>query len=422
MAAAQRRVAVLSAGVVSPAGVGWPDFSDRIFLNRDWFEKLPRNYPYPCAAPVEDSLLDAFYRRKGMRLKYRRYFNRAVDLGVAAAVECLEKPGLKRISREEVAVFWGAGPNFDPGWSPRNLLRESGAPSAGHPAGEEGDSGLQNLPAAWILFYLPNTAASAISAVLGTKGESLTYCSACAAASNAVGEAFLKIRCGHLDVVLCGGSDSRLSREGLLAYKMLGALSSAPEPKVLPMCAERDGFIPGEGAAAFLLADESTALSLGVPILGELAGYGACSDGFRLTDPEPEGIGMERAMRGALLTAGAVPDAVDAVNAHGTGTLMNDAAEAAAIRRLFGRPVPVTSNKSQFGHASAAAGAVELAACLAMLERNRITPTVNTGGKTVEKGIALVRESRPTAIDTILSNSFGFGGQNSSLIVRRWET
>jgi 3-oxoacyl-[acyl-carrier-protein] synthase II len=130
---------------------------------------------------------------------------------------------------------------------------------------------------------------------------------------------------------------------------------------------------------------------------------------------------MERAMRGALRTAGLSPHEVGLINAHGTGTPMNDAAEAAAIGRIFNRPIPVTSNKSQFGHLSAAAGAMELAACIAMLQSGCITPTVNTGGRGVEPGIDLVGKPRFAEIDTVLSNSFGFGGQNSTLIVRRWK-
>jgi 3-oxoacyl-[acyl-carrier-protein] synthase II len=287
-------------------------------------------------------------------------------------------------------------------------------------SGEQGKL-RQGASAAWMLLHLPNMTAGALSCALGTQGESLTYLTACAAASNAIGEAFLKIKSGRLKAALCGGSDSRLNREGLLAYKMLGALSPAPEPRVLPLCTERDGFVPGEGAAAFLLMEASLAAKAGLPILAEVVGYGASSDGFRLTDPEPNGFGMERAMSEAIQSAELTPGEIDVVNAHGTGTPMNDTAEAAAIRRLFSHPVPVTSNKSQFGHMSAAAGALELAACIAMLQKGQITPTVNTSGKSVEPGIDLVRECRSAKVRSILSNSFGFGGQNSTLIVRKWE-
>lgn len=414
----KRRAVIVSVGVLSAVGADWGEFRERIFQARDWFRPLPADLPYPVGAFVDDKTLDDFYRGKRSRFKYRRYHNRAVDLGVAAAFECLDKAGLSGEWKEELSIFWGAGPNFDLSSAPRRTPGNGDGGGAPGRAGDAADA-FGGASAAWILLYLPNMAASAISAALGSTGESLTYASACAAASHAIGEAFLKIRDGQLDMALCGGCDSRLSREALLAYKMLGALSSSPEPKVLPMCEGRDGFIPGEGAAAFLLMAEPLALSLGLPVLAEVAGYGASSDGFRLTDPEPNGLGMEKAMSRAIEAAGMTPGEIDVVNAHGTGTQMNDAAEAAAIRRVFGRAVPVTSNKSQLGHLAAASGAVELAACLAMLERNCVTPTANTQGRIAEEGMDLVRESRPLKIDAILSNTFGFGGQNSALVVRR---
>ncbi|MFP5213270.1 MAG: beta-ketoacyl-[acyl-carrier-protein] synthase family protein [Acidobacteriota bacterium] len=405
----KRRVAVVSVGALSPLGPGWTEFKEGIFEHKDWFSPLPEGLPYPDGAAVDDGWLDAFYRKPGRRFKYRRYYNRATDMAVAATFECLERVESFGIDLRELAVFWGAGPNFDMGNVPGHATPDSTSRRTGSDA-------------AWILLYLPNMTASAISSALGSQGETLSYVTACSAGSHAVGEAFLKIRNRDLDVVLCGGSDSRLNREGLLAYSMLGALSpSSPNPKVLPFCQGRNGFVPGEGAAAFLLMEADLAASMGIPILAEVAGYGAASDGFRLTDPEPNGQGMEKAMARAIRSAGISPDAIDLINGHGTGTSMNDAAEAAAIRRIFDRPVPVTSNKSQFGHLSAASGAMELAACLASIESQRFTPTVNTKGLEVEEGINLVRESIPAEVSTVLSNSFGFGGQNSTIILRRWK-
>ncbi|NLJ29919.1 MAG: beta-ketoacyl-[acyl-carrier-protein] synthase family protein [Deltaproteobacteria bacterium] len=408
----KRRVVIVSAGVLAPVGSTWEEFQRNIFLERDWFEPLAKELPYPAGARVDDAALDAFYRQKGRAFKYRRYYNRATDMAVVAAFECLKNLQPASIDPQEMNLFWGAGPNFDLSAIPEATFSVE---PADQPKSHHGVS------AAWMLLYLPNMTASAISCALGIRGETLTYLTACAAASHAIGEAFLKIRNGDLDCVLCGGSDSRLNRGGLQAYKMLGALSPSPEPRVLPFCKERDGFVPGEGAAAFLLMDADTAQTLNTPILAELVGYGSSSDGFRLTDPEPGGLGMETAMKKALRMARMAPGEIDLIDAHGTGTLKNDAAEAAAIRRVFPFPVPVTSNKSQFGHLSAAAGALELAACLAMLRRGEATPTVNTVGKTVEEGIELVRENRSMPLRTILSNSFGFGGENCALVVKRWE-
>ncbi|MCE5244622.1 MAG: beta-ketoacyl-[acyl-carrier-protein] synthase family protein [Syntrophobacteraceae bacterium] len=413
----KRRVVVVSAGVVSPLGGTWPEFRKNVFLERDWFSTLPESLPYPSAALVDSSNIDRFYRCGGRSFKYRRYYNRATDMAVMAVFECLDRAGPTQIDLEKLSILWGAGPNFDMGSVPEGVLAPAD-PERGEEAGTT--AWRRKASAAWMLLYLPNMTASAISCALGTHGGALTYVTACAAASHAIGEAYTRIRDGHADAVLCGGADSRISREGLMAYRMIGALSTSPEPRVLPMCAERDGFVPGEGAAAFLLIDLPGAVTLGLPILAEVLGHGSSSDGFRLTDPDPEGLGMERSMRQALERAGTSPASIDLINAHGTGTQMNDSAEASAIRRLFKTSPPVTSNKSQFGHLSAAAGAVEFAACLAMLDRQCVTPTVNTQGREIEAGIDLVRECRPQKIDTILSNSFGFGGQNSTLIIRRW--
>lgn len=412
----KRRVVVVSAGILSPAGVNWPEFNAGIFRHRDWFAPLPDHLPYPAAARVKDEVIDSFFKNGGRRFKYRRYYNRATEMGVVAACECLNgiEPGA--VDLGELPVFWGAGPNFDLRAMPESM-DEHEIDAVGCERRSEPKSG---AAAAWMLQYLPNLAASAVSSAFCTRGEAITYVTACAASSHAVGEAFLKIRSGLLDFALCGGSDSRLNRQGLLAYLMLGALSSARPPRVLPFCRDRDGFVPGEGAAVFLLADESLALSRGLPILAEVAGCGSSSDGFRLTDPDPAGFGMERAMSAALRSAGASPSDIDIVNAHGTGTLMNDAAEARALRRLFRRPIAVTSNKSQFGHLSAAAGAIEMAACIAMLQSQRVTPTVNTESGTPEEGIDLVKKSLHRPLRMILSNSFGFGGQNSCLILKRW--
>lgn len=424
----RRRVVIVSVGVVSPAGCNWEEFGERIFLEKDWFTPLDPRCGYPCGGAVPRCVIEDFFRKRRGRFKYRRYYNRAVELAVAASLECLEKCPEGSIPLRELSIFWGTGPNLDMARYPAHL-------HGSRPAVEgdgylvEGDGNLDAEPpgsgraAAWMLHYLPNLSASAISCAVEARGEALTYVTACAASSHAVGEAFLKIRNGDLDFALCGGSDSRLHPGGISAYAMLGALArgEAPgeAPKVLPFCEGRSGFVPGEGAAAFLLMDHRLAVSKGLPVLAELIGYGASSDGYRLTDPDPEGRGMERAMVRALKSADIPPEAVDLVNAHGTGTLKNDEAEAAAIQRLFPHFPAVTSNKAQVGHLSGACGAVELAACVRMLETRRATPTANTAGRPIEYAIDLVTTSRFMPIETILCNSFGFGGQNGALIVRR---
>jgi len=257
----------------------------------------------------------------------------------------------------------------------------------------------------------------------GACGVNRTCLTACAAGSQAIGEAFKALQYGDADVVLAGGAQSLVTLEGLVGFTLLNALSSrndSPAEASRPFDAERDGFVLSEGAAVLVLETLDGARGRQAPILAEILGYGVSADSYRVTDPHPEGAGAMLCMRRALADARVAADAVWYVNAHGTSTKANDTAEAMAIDTVFGgRKLPVTSNKSSLGHLIAAAGAMELVTCILSLGDKVIPPTINYHTPDSSCAIDVVaNQARPcTTVGPIISNSFGFGGQNVSLVV-----
>ncbi|MBU0552347.1 hypothetical protein KKF91_10100 [Myxococcota bacterium] len=255
---------------------------------------------------------------------------------------------------------------------------------------------------------------------LGLSGPEAVHFSACAAGGAALAHAADLIRRGAAPQVLVGASDSMILPFGLIPFILLGATSTQPDPALAgrPFEGDRDGFIMGEGGAFFVLEPLEAARAAKRHIYGLILGSGQSCDAHAVTAPHPEGLGAERAMRRALSDAGIAPNRVDYINAHGTATPLNDVTEAAAIARVFGVGVPVSSSKSQLGHSIAAAGCVELAACLAAFAGGRLPPNARLSQPDPQINVHLVPpEGLPRAPRVALSNSFGFGGQNTSLII-----
>jgi 3-oxoacyl-[acyl-carrier-protein] synthase II len=260
-----------------------------------------------------------------------------------------------------------------------------------------------------------NAAAGAVSMRHGLKGHSYSILSACAASAHSIGAAARMIQTGDADAVVTGGSEAALTPLATAAFAALDALSEKGVSR--PFDAQRDGFVMGEGAAVLILEDGERARERGATILGTIAGYGASSDANHLTAPEKNGAGAVQAMEQALRDAGYGPQDVVYVNAHGTSTPLNDAAEADAISKVFGVPgPPVTSTKGVTGHALGAGGALEAAAVLLSMEHRLIPPTMGTTELDPDLSIDLVTgEPRPWEPGPTLSNSFGFGGHNACL-------
>jgi 3-oxoacyl-[acyl-carrier-protein] synthase II len=252
---------------------------------------------------------------------------------------------------------------------------------------------------------------------------------ACAASSQAIGEAPDLIRRGECDIMLSGGTHSMIHPFGVTGFNLLTALSTNnehPEQASRPFDRDRDGFILGEGAGMVVLEGLEHARRRGAKIYGEVLGYGAAADAFRITDTHPEGRGAVACMRNALEDARMNLDDIDYINAHGTSTQVNDKVESMAIKELFGPQaarVPVSSTKSMMGHLIAAAGSVELIVCLLAIRDGVLPPTTNYTNPDPECDLDYVPNvARPARVEHALSNSFGFGGQNVSLVVGRFDS
>jgi 3-oxoacyl-[acyl-carrier-protein] synthase II len=273
---------------------------------------------------------------------------------------------------------------------------------------------------------MPNGAAAAVAMRFHLHGPNYAPASACATGAHAIGEAYRFIRDGMADVMFAGGSEAALTPLAVSAFARMGALSRRnddPTKASRPFDAGRDGFVFGEGGGVLVLERRDVAESRGAPILARVAGYGATSDAYHVTQPDPDGAGAAMAMRAALTGAGATPEEVDYLNAHGTSTPYNDRVETVAIKSAFGveaKRIPVSSTKSHMGHLLGAAGAVEAAICVLAISRGAIPPTINLDDPDPECDLDYVPEGPRTArVDLAVSNSFGFGGQNACLAFRR---
>jgi 3-oxoacyl-[acyl-carrier-protein] synthase II len=273
----------------------------------------------------------------------------------------------------------------------------------------------------------PNMPLSHLALLTGARGPAMNCLTACAASTQAIGEATEILRRGDADVMIGGGAHSMIHPFGVTGFNRLTALSTANEdpPKASrPFDAHRGGFVLGEGAGVVILETLEHAQRRGATILAEVVGYGSTADAYRITDQDPEGMGAVVAMREALSDAGLTAADVQYINAHGTGTRENDGNETNAIRILFGdgaKRCPVSSIKSMMGHLIAAAGAVELITCVLAIRDNVLPPTMNLDTSDPDCDLDYVpNQARKAQVDVAMSNSFGFGGQNDTIIVKRW--
>jgi 3-oxoacyl-[acyl-carrier-protein] synthase II len=266
-----------------------------------------------------------------------------------------------------------------------------------------------------------------LAAAYPLKGPCMTVQSACASASQAIGEAMHLIRQGQADLMVAGGADSMLSAVCVTGFTLLSVASfyqGDPAKACRPFDRKRDGLVLGEGAGIVILEELEHARRRGARIHAELIGYGSSLDGFRFTDSNPEAVGPVRCMQAALQDAGLRPEQIDYINAHGTSTPQNDRVETLGIKKTFGEHayrIPISSTKSQIGHLLCAAGGIELVVTVMALKHGLVPPTINLENPDPDCDLDYVPgQPRAAQIDIALSNSFGFGGQNGALIVRRW--
>ncbi|MFC2015388.1 beta-ketoacyl-ACP synthase II [Chloroflexota bacterium] len=290
------------------------------------------------------------------------------------------------------------------------------------------DRGERRVSPLMIPMMMFNAAAGEIAIHFGLHGLTLAVASACATGNHAIGEASRLIRTGGASVVVCGGSDGGMHPLALAAFGNMQAVSlrnDQPQQASRPFDADRDGFVLGEGSGVLILESLAHAQERGARIRAEVVGYGASTDAFHITAPDQEGAGAILSMERALLDAGLDPEEIDYINAHGTSTRLNDVVETRAIRQVFGEHayrIPVSSTKSMIGHLLGAAGAVEAIACIKSLQTGMIHPTINYETPDPDCDLDYVpNQARETHPRTALSNSFGFGGHNGTLIFAAWE-
>ncbi len=426
-----RRVVISGLGVVSPNGIGREAFWNACVNGRSGVGPIrafdPSGHPIQIAGEVPDFDVTPFLppsQRKSLKI-----MGRAMRFAVAAAGLAVRDSGLdlEKEHAERVGVVMGTGmvPVDLPELVP--TLVESADRHGRLQIPQLGQRGSQALFPLWILKYLPNMVAAHISMALNAQGPNSTITTACVAGSQAVGEGFRLINRGDADIVLAGGADSRLDPLLLLAYHALGALSRSRRPPAeisRPFDAERDGFVLGEGAGVLVLEELKRARKRGAVIYAEVLGMGSSFDAYAVTRPDPQARGAARAIEWALREARVDPGDVDYINAHGTSTRLNDLMETTAVKRVFGekaRKLPLSSIKSMVGHLIGAAGAVEAVSLALSLQTGVLPPTINLTNPDPECDLDYVpNTAREVPVRTAVSTSFGFGGQNAALVMRRY--
>ncbi len=410
----KERVVVTGLGVISPLGSTPGELWENLLEGRSGVREITKfdvsGYPVRIAAEIRDFDPVNYLDRKEVRRT-----DPCTHYAMAAATEAIDDAGLpiSDLTPERLGVVLGTG--------------QGGITSLYDQMQVFLDRGLRRVSPFCIPMMISNMPAGHLSINFEARGPNLTLTTACAASAHAVGEAMHYLRRNEADVIITGGTESGIVPISLAAFTSMRALSmnnDDPEGACRPFDAERDGFVLGEGAAVLVLERLEHARARGAEILAELAGYGATSDAHHITAPSPDGEGGARSMQLSLNDAGIEPEQVDYINAHGTGTPTGDVAESLAIEDVFGdyaTCVPVGATKSMTGHLLGAAGALESVICIEAIRAGVIPPTINLTSPGEGCNLDYVTEgAREHPVDVALSNSFGFGGQNASLLWRRF--
>jgi len=393
------RVAVVAAGVVSPLGFGLTETVDSLRKSSDCVSLVTRFSVGQCrcktAGQVSDDRLLAI---RGDAPRSRR-LHRASHMMMQALTEVvMQEPQFK----PELTIIGTTSGGMSYGEHYYRSLRQAGD--------------LRHAPT-WIANYPAQKPVIDAQESLGISSPCQVIANACASGTNAIGHAFECVRSGRYQRVLAGGYDA-LSE---LVFTGFDSLQASTPEKCRPFDRRRTGMVLGEGAALLELENLDSAQQRGASILAEIIGYGISTDNFHITQPDPSGIGPRQAMERAVQSARVSENEIDYINAHGTATLFNDAAEGKAINELF-NGVPVSSTKSMMGHSLGAAGAVEAVVCLLALQHQFLPANINFEAADDDLDLNIVaNESRPAFLRTVLSNSFGFGGTNASILMRRFE-
>jgi len=410
-----KRVVITGMGAITPLGNGVEAFWNGIKEGKSGIDRIDRfdveKFDVHFAGQVNDFKPEDYMERKEAKRMDR--FTQFAMAATTMAVKDAEL-NMEKVDPLRVGVIIGTG-----------IGGLETLEAQGRVLIEKGPSRISPL---LVPMMIANMAAGQISIALGAKGINSTVVTACASATNAIAEAFKAIRCGDADVIITGGSEAPITPLALAGFCSMKALSTRnedPKSACRPFDADRDGFVMGEGAGILIVESLEHAIKRDAQILAEIVGYGLTADAYHITAPAPEGEGAARAMKQALQIAGITPDAVDYINAHGTSTPYNDKYETAAIKSVFGDHayrMSVSSTKSMTGHLLGAAGGIEAIALVKTILHQFLPPTINYTTPDPECDLDYVpNQGRSAKVEYAMSNSFGFGGQNACILLKKYD-
>lgn len=407
------RVVVTGLGAVTPIGNCVKDFWEGLIAGKSGGAPITKfdtsNHKVKFACEVKNYDPANYFDRK----ESRRY-DPFVQFAIVASREAMKDSGLdvEEVGTENVGVFIGSGIGG------LNVMEEQTQILL--------EKGPDRVSALLIPRLIANMAPGQVSISLGLRGPNSCVVTACATGTHSIGDAFGMIRTGKAIAMVAGGTESAITPLGIAGFANMKALSErneSPATASRPFSKDRDGFVMGEGAGILLLEEYEHAKARGARIYGEICGYGLTGDAHHITAPAPEGEGAQRAMLMALKDGDLPPSEIDHINAHGTSTPLNDKLETIAVKRVFGErayKIAMSSNKSSTGHLLGAAGGVEAVASLLSIHTGIVPPTINYSEKDPECDLDYVTEgARRQEVTAVLSNSFGFGGHNASLLFRK---
>jgi len=408
------RVVVTGMGVLCPLGLNVADTWDTLIAGKSGIDYITLFDPEPLETKFAGEV-KGFEPTDYINRKDARRMDRFAQLAVAASLQAVKQAGLQinSMNQDNIGVIIGSG--------------IGGLTTLFEQIGVLLERGPDRVSPFLVPMMICDMAGAQVSIALGLKGPNLCTTSACSSGSDAIGAAYELIKHGGAQAMIAGGSEAIINPIGIAAFNALRAIStrnSEPQLASCPFDTERNGFTVGEGAAALILEELTFAQRRGANILVEILAYGASADAYHITQPDENGEGAVKAMQAALNQAGLAATEIDYINAHGTSTPLNDKVETMAIKTVFGDyayHIPISSTKSMMGHLIGAAGAVEAAICILVIQHGLIPPTINLTHPDPECDLDYVPNvARRAKVTTTLSNSFGFGGHNSVLIFRQY--
>jgi 3-oxoacyl-[acyl-carrier-protein] synthase II len=412
----KNRVVITGMGVMTSLGKDLDTFWNNLMAGKSGVSLIESfdvsEYPTRIAAEVKDFQPEDYIDGKELRR-----MDRFVQFAIAAAKEALNDANLnvqQDTDPERVGVYVGSGIGGLGTWEDQhNILR---------------DKGPRRVSPFFIPMMIANMGSGQISMATGAKGPNSTVVTACATGTNSIGDAYKLIQHGEADVMICGGAEATIRPTGMAGFCALRAMSTRndePEKASRPFDSGRDGFVMGEGAGVLILESLEHAQKRGARIYGEVIGYGMSGDAHHITEPSPEGDGAARCMERAIKDAGINVTQIDYINAHGTSTPVGDKVETLAIKKVLADhayKIPVNSTKSMTGHLLGAAGGIEAIISTLAIQYNKIPPTINIDNQDPECDLDYVAEgARNHQVNIAMSNSFGFGGHNATIIIKRFE-